>query len=136
MRSYSIHFSLAFTSQFFFIVLQLADVERKSSTERKYSSGSRPVSRTPSRAGSRPVSRANSISGRNSVSGSPAPSRRSFSGYDSIPRSRTSSIGRSSRSPDPQEQNGGVVYSGGQPYKKKSSNGSMYPAAPKKSFQR
>merc|ERR1712038_1945580 len=114
----------------------LADVERKSSTERKYSAGSRPVSRTPSRAGSRPVSRANSISGRNSVSGSPAPSRRSFSGYDSVPRSRTSSIGRSSRSPDPQEQqNGGVVYSGGQRYRKKSSKGIQYPAAPKKSYQ-
>ena len=115
----------------------MADSERKSSTERKYSSGSRPVSRTPSRAGSRPVSRANSISGRNSVSGSPAPSRRSFSGYDSVPRSRTSSIGRSSRSPDPQEQqNGDVVYSGGQPYRKKSSKGIQYPAAPKKSYQK
>ena len=115
----------------------MAETERKSSTERKYSSGSRPVSRTPSRAGSRPVSRANSISGRNSVSGSPAPSRRSFSGYDSVPRSRTSSIGRSSRSPDPQEQqNGGVVYSGGQRYRKKSSTGTQYPAAPKKSHQK
>ena len=116
----------------------MADTERKSSTERKYSGGSRPVSRTPSRAGSRPVSRANSISGRNSVSGSPAPSRRSFSGYDSVPRSRTSSIGRSSRSPEQEQepQNGDVVYSGGQPYRKKSSKGSQYPAAPKKSFQK
>ena len=108
--------------------------ERKASTERKYS-GSRPVSRTPSRAGSRPVSRANSVSGRDSVAGSPAPSRRSFSGYNSAPRSRNSSIGRSSRSPDPQ-QNGDVVISGGQPYRKKSSKGNVYPAAPKKSSQR
>lgn len=107
--------------------------ERKASMDRKYS-GSRPVSRTPSRAGSRPVSRANSVSGRDSVAGSPAPSRRSFSGYNSAPRSRNSSIGRSSRSPDPQ-QNGDVVISGGQPYRKKSSKGNVYPAAPKKSSQ-
>lgn len=106
------------------------------SEERKYSSGSRP----PSRAGSRPVSRAGSISGRNSVSGSPAPSRRSFSGggggYDTVPRSRASSSGRSSRSPEPYQQNGGIVYSGGMPYTRKTSNGSMYPAAPKKTSQR
>lgn len=115
---------------------KLADTERKSSTERKYSGGSRPPSRTPSRAGSRPVSRANSISGRDSVAGSPAPSRRSFSGYNSAPRSRASSInGRSSRSPEPQQRNGDVVYSGGMPYKKKSSSGSIGPAAPKKSYQ-
>jgi hypothetical protein len=114
---------------------KLAEREKKMSEERKYSSGSRPSSI----AGSRPVSRAGSFSGRNSVSGSPAPSRRSFSsgrgGYDTVPRSRTSSIGRSSRSPEPPQQNGGIVYSGGMPYTRKSSNGTMYPAAPKKTAQ-
>ena len=110
------------------------------SNVRKKSSVSRPPSRASSY--SRPVSRAGSISGRNSVSGSPAPNRRSFSGgggYDTVPRSRASSSGRSSRSPDReyQQQNGGVVYSGGMPYTRKSSNGNVqYPAAPKKSGQR
>lgn len=114
---------------------KLAETERKMSEERKYTAGSRPSSI----AGSRPVSRAGSFSGRNSVSGSPAPSRRSFSGgrggHDTVPRSRASSTGRSSRSPEPPQQNGGIVYSGGMPYTRKSSNGSMYPAAPKKTAQ-